>query len=132
MLSIRTNLGSIGAQRTLSDNQGTLDNALAKLSSGFRITKASDDAAGLGVSTNLTAQLRSYEQAARNASDGLSVVQTAESALNEVTNILIRMRELAMQSASDGVGTNERAFINRENLQLQSELDRLNSTTEFN
>jgi flagellin len=109
-----------------------LDTSLAKLSSGYRITKASDDAAGLGVSANLTAQQRSYEQAARNASDGLSVVQTAEAGLNEVTNILIRIRELAMQSASDGVGPNERAFIQRENQQLQDELNRVNATTEFN
>jgi flagellin len=116
----------------LNDNQGLLDASLAKLSSGFRITKASDDAAGLGVSANLNAQQRSYEQAARNANDGLSVVQTAEAGLNEVTNILIRMRELAMQSASDGVGSNERTFIETENDQLQAELNRLDGSVEFN
>jgi flagellin len=132
MISIRSNIASITAQRSLSANQGALETSLAKLSSGYRISKASDDAAGLGVSTNLTAQLRAYEQGARNASDGLSVVQTLEAGLNEVTNILIRVRELAMQSASDGVGPNERAFIQRENAQLQAELDRLDASAEFN
>jgi flagellin len=132
VISIRSNIASITAQRTLSENQHVLETSLAKLSSGYRITKASDDAAGLGVSTNLTAQLRAYEQGARNASDGLSVVQTVEAGLNEVTNILIRVRELAMQSASDGVGANERAFIQRENAQLQAELDRLDASAEFN
>jgi flagellin len=131
-LSVRSNISSITAQRTLNDNQSLLDTSLAKLSSGYRITKASDDAAGLGVSANLTAQLRSYEQGARNANDGLSVVQTAEAGLNEVTNILIRMRELAMQSASDGVGSNERTFIQTENATLQAELNRLDGSVEFN
>jgi flagellin len=131
-LSIRSNISSITAQRNLGDNQNLLDASLAKLSSGYRITKASDDAAGLGVSANLTAQLRSYEQGARNANDGLSVVQTAEAGLNEITNILIRIRELAMQSASDGVGSNERAFIETENVALQAELTRLDASVEFN
>jgi flagellin len=132
MLSIRSNISSLAAQRSLTDNQTALESSLAKLSTGFRITKAGDDAAGLGVSTNLTAQLRAYEQGARNANDGLSVVQIVEAGLSEVTNILIRIRELAMQSASDGVGPNERAFIQRENAQLQAELDRLDATAEFN
>jgi flagellin len=132
VISIRSNIASIAAQRNLADNQNALESSLAKLSSGYRITKAADDAAGLGVSTNMTAQLRSFEQGARNASDGLSVVQTVEAGLNEVTNILIRVRELAMQSASDGVGANERAFIQRENAQLQAELDRIDASAEFN
>lgn len=132
MLSIRTNVSSIAAQRSLSSSQMQLDSSLSKLSSGYRITKASDDAAGLGVSTNLTAQIRSYEQAGRNANDGLSVVQTAESALNETANILTRMRELAMQSASDGIGATERAYIQEETDALISELDRIDAVTEFN
>ena len=132
-LSIRTNTASLNAARNLSSNQIGLDSSLAKLSSGFRITKASDDAAGLGVSANLTAQFRSYNQAARNANDGISLIQTAESALNEVTNILTRMRELAMQAASDGVTDTERAnFIQEENSELRSELDRISATTEYN
>ncbi len=132
MLSIRTNTSSLAAQRNLNSNQMGLDSSLSKLSSGYRITRASDDAAGLGVSTNLTAQVRSYDQASRNANDGLSVVQTAESAMNESTNILTRMRELAMQSASDGISGTERAYIQEENTALIAELDRIDAVTEFN
>lgn len=132
MMSIRSNLSSLNAQRNLGVSQTQLDSSLAKLSSGYRITKASDDAAGLGVSSNLTAQYRSYVQAARNANDGLSVVQTAEASLNEVSNILTRMRELAMQSASDGIGTTERGYIQEETDNLIDELDRIDATTEFN
>ena len=132
MLSIRTNVSALSAQRNMSSNQMQLDSTLSKLSSGYRITKASDDAAGLGVSTNLTAQVRSYTQAVRNANDGLSVVQTAEAATNETANILTRMRELAMQSASDGIGTTERAYIQEENTALIAELDRIDAVTEFN
>jgi flagellin len=132
MLPIRSNVSSIGAQRNLNASQGAVDTSLGKLSSGFRITSASDDAAGLGVSTALSAQLRSFEQAARNADDGLSVVQTAEAGLNEATEILKRIRELAVQSASDGLTANERTFVQKENIQLQGELDRINATAEFN
>ena len=132
MLSIRTNVSSLSAQRNLQSNQRGLDSTLGKLSSGYRITRASDDAGGLGVSTNLTAQVRSYDQASRNANDGLSVTQTAESALNETTNILTRMRELAMQSASDGISSTERAYIQEENDALISELDLIDAVTEFN
>jgi flagellin len=132
MMSIRTNISSLSAQRGLMNAQHQLDSSLAKLSSGYRISKASDDAAGLGVSQNLTAQFRSYGQAARNANDGLSVVQTAESALNEVGNVLTRLRELTMQSASDGVSNTERAFIQEEADALLDELDRIDATTEFN
>ncbi|MFZ9885907.1 MAG: flagellin [Myxococcota bacterium] len=132
MLSVRTNVSSLNAQRNLSSNQMQLDQSLNKLSSGYRINRASDDAAGLGVSTNMNAQIRSYNQAVRNANDGLSVVQTAESALNEVANILTRMRELTMQSASDGVGATERAYIQEENAQLIAELDRIDAVAEFN
>ncbi|MCP4503810.1 MAG: flagellin FliC [Deltaproteobacteria bacterium] len=132
MLSIRTNVASQTAQRNLSQTSMQLNSTLSKLSSGYRITKASDDAAGLGVSTNLTAQVRSYDQAIRNASDGKNVVQTAEASLNETSNILTRMRELAMQSASDGISNTERAYITEEKNALVSELDRIDSTTEFN
>jgi flagellin len=132
MLSLRTNVSALSAQRNLGQTQNALDSSLSKLSSGYRITRASDDAAGLGVSTNLMAQIRSYEQATRNANDGLSVVQTAEGALNETANILTRMRELAMQSASDGIGTTERAYIQEETDALIAELDRIDAVTEFN
>src|ERR1700753_3591832 len=103
-LSIKTNVASLDAQRNLFQTEQSLDSSLAKLSSGFRITKAGDDAAGLGISSNLEAEIGSYDQASRNAQDGISLVQTAEGSLNETTNILTRLRELAMESASDGVG----------------------------
>ena len=131
-LSIRTNFASLDAQRNLSVTQNALNTSVARLSSGMRITKAGDDAAGLGISVNLEAQISSFNQAARNAGDGISLVQTAEGSLNEVSNILSRMRELAMQSASDGVGTTQRGYINTEATDLASELDRINATAEFN
>jgi flagellin len=132
MLSLRTNISSLTAQGNLTKTQSMLDASMAKLSSGYRITSASDDAAGLGVSTNLTAQIRSYNQASRNANDGLSVVQTAEGSLNEVANILGRLRELTMQSSSDGIGTTERGFIQTETDQLLDEVNRIGVTTEYN
>jgi flagellin len=131
-IGIRTNVASINGQRNLANTQMQLESSLSKLSSGYRITKAGDDAAGLGISVNLEAQVRSYNQAARNASDGLSVIQTAEGALNETTNILTRMRELAMQAASDGVGATERGYIGEEITQLQNEVNRIATGTEFN
>lgn len=132
MLSIRTNVASMSAQKSLMGSTDSLQSSMSKLSSGMRITRASDDAAGLGVSQNLTAQVKSYNQASRNASDGLSVVQTAESALNETGNILTRMRELTMQSASDGISNTERAYIQEETDALVTELGRIDSSTEFN
>jgi flagellin len=131
-MSIRTNVSSINAQRNLWGNEMALDSSLEKLSSGYRITKAGDDAAGLGISSNLGAQIRSYNQAARNASDAISLVQTAESALNEQTNILTRLRELAMQSASDGIGDTERGYIQTEVDAQTTEIDRIASTAEYN
>jgi flagellin len=132
MLSIRTNVASLNAQKSLTSSTESLQGSMSKLSSGMRITRASDDAAGLGVSANLSAQVRSYNQATRNASDGLSVVQTAQAALNETGNILTRLRELTMQSASDGISNTERAYIQEEGDQLIEELDRIDATTEFN
>lgn len=132
VMSIQTNVGSLNAQRNLFQTQQKLESSLSKLSSGFRITKAGDDAAGLGVSNNLQAQIRSYNQAARNAGDGQSVVQTAEGGLNEISNILARMRELAMESASDGISDTERAYVNKESEALISEIDRIAQTAEFN
>jgi flagellin len=105
---------------------------MARLSSGYRITKAGDDAAGLGISTKLNAQIRSYTQAIRNANDGMSVLQTSEASLNETANILTRLRELAMESASDGIGASERGYVQVEASQLLSEVDRIALTTKFN
>jgi flagellin len=131
-LSIRTNVASLDAQKNLFNNENSLDSSLSKLSSGYRITKAGDDAAGLGISSNLTAQIASYNQASRNAQDGMSLVQTAEGALNETTNILTRLRELATQSASDGVGNTERGYIQTETSALTTEIDRIANATEYN
>lgn len=130
--SIRTNTSSIFAQANLYNSQLQLDSSLSKLSSGLRISKAGDDAAGLGISVGLESQIRSYNQAFRNANDGISVIQTAEGALNETTNLFTRLRELAVQSASDGVGSTERGYINNEATQLTAEIDRIANSTEFN
>ena len=131
-MSIRTNIASLNAQRNLGNTQSTLDSSMSRLSSGFRITKAGDDAAGLGISTKLESQIRSYAQAARNANDGISVIQSTESALNESANILTRLRELAMQSASDGIGDTERGYVQKEAGALVDELERIAQVTEYN
>jgi flagellin len=131
-LSIRTNVASLDAQRNLGITQEGLARSMSRLSSGFRITRSGDDAAGLGISTKLEAQIRSYNQAIRNANDGLSVVQTAEAGLDESANILTRLRELAMQSASDGIGDTERAYVDTEAQGLLAELQRISQTTQFN
>jgi len=131
-MSIRTNVSSLNAQRNLYQTQLQLDSSLSRLSSGYRITKPGDDAAGLGISVNLEAQIRSYGQAVRNANDGVSVIQATEAGLNEASNILARMRELAMQSASDGIGNTERGYIQTENSALIAELDRIAAVTEYN
>jgi flagellin len=131
-MTIRTNVASLNAQRNLFTNSTGLESSLSRLSSGMRITKAGDDAAGLGISVNLEAQIRSYNQASRNASDGISLVQTAEAALNETSNILSRLRELAMQSASSGVGNTERGYIQKEADALTTEIQRIAGGTEYN
>lgn len=131
-LSIRTNVSSLNAQRNLNQTQNQLDASLSRLSSGYRITKAGDDAAGLGISVNLQAQIRSFSQAARNAQDGISLVQTAEGSLNEISNILVRLRELGIQAASAGVGETERGYIQEEVTQLTGEIDRIIASAEFN
>jgi flagellin len=129
---INTNTASIAAQRSLSINNRESESSLAKLSSGSRITKAADDAAGLAISEKLKSQIRSTVQADRNANDGISMIQVAEGGLNEVQNILTRLRELGIQSASDTVGDTERGFTNMEYQQLKSELQRISEVTEFN
>lgn len=130
--SIRTNVGSINAQRNLFNSSSALSDSFARLSSGYRITKAGDDAAGLGISVNLESQIRSFNQANRNAQDAGSVVATAEANLNQTTELLTRMRELAMQSASSSIGNTERGYIQNENAALISEIDRISNAAEFN
>ena len=128
-LRISTNIAAVNAQRNLSVSQTAIQSSLEKLSSGSRINKAADDAAGLAISENLKAQIRSTRQANRNANDGISMVQTAEGGLNEVGNIIVRMRELGIQAASDTVSDTERGFVNKEVQQLKSELQRISSVT---
>jgi len=131
-LRINTNVTSLAAQRTLGVNNAEQASTLGKLSSGTRIVKAADDAAGLAISEKLRAQIRGVNQAERNANDGISMIQTAEGGLNEGSNILIRLRELAVQSSSDTVGEAERKFTDLEYQNLKQELERISQVTEFN
>lgn len=129
---INTNVSSIAAQRSLGKSTRETESTLAKLSSGTRITKSADDAAGLAISEKLKSQIRSTAQANRNANDGISMIQTAEGAMNEVSSMLTRLRELAIQSASDTVGDAERSFTDMEYQSLKQEIERISQTTEFN
>ena len=131
-LRVNTNVAALNAQRQLMGTKLRLDKSFEKLASGFRINRAGDDAAGLAISENLKAQVRGLKQASRNAQDGISLVQVAEGGLSEVSNILIRLRELAVQAASDTIGPVERQFLNVEYDQLVSEVDRIADGTEFN
>ena len=131
-LSVNTNVAAINAYRNLSTTQTSLSKSLEKLSSGFRINRAADDAAGLAISEGLRSQISGLTQAARNAQDGISVVQTAEGALTEVHSILHRMRDLAVQAANDSNSTEARSNIVTEATQLQAELKRIAESTNFN
>jgi flagellin len=131
-LRINTNTASLNAQRVLWNTKLSLDKSMEKLASGYRINRAGDDAAGLAISENLKAQVRGLKQAARNGNDGISLVQVAEGAMNELSQILVRLRELAVQAASDTIGPVERQFLNVEYDQLVSEIDRIADSTEFN
>lgn len=131
-LRINTNVGSLAAQRSLGKTNRDLNSSFRKLSSGQRITRAADDAAGLAISEKLKSQIRSVQQAKRNAEDGVSLVQTAEGGLSEISNIIIRLRELAIQAASDTVGDTERGFSNIEFEQLKEEIQRISKSSEFN
>ncbi len=131
-LRIATNIASESVQKNLRQVSTEGQDSLEKLSSGKRINKASDDAAGLAIATNLSAQTRGLRQATRNANDGISLVQTAEGGINEVSNILIRLRELSVQAASDTVGDKERGFLDKEYQQLTQEVDRISQATVFN
>lgn len=129
---INTNIASLRAQGSLRKVNAETESTFAKLSSGTRITKSADDAAGLAISEKLKAEIRSSNQANRNANDAVSMVQVAEGGLNETQNILTRLRELAIQSASDTVGDVERGMTNVEYQQLKDELNRISQVTEFN
>ncbi|MGE4231804.1 MAG: flagellin [Bacteriovoracia bacterium] len=129
---IATNTTALNAIRTLNTTRSRLDKTLEKLSSGSRINRSGDDAAGLAISENLIAQVRGLRQAKRNAQDGVSLIQVSEGGLNEISNILIRLRELSVQAASDTVGETERKFTDREFQSLKEEIDRISNATEFN
>lgn len=130
-IRISTNISAINAQRTMTSSQRMAAKSMEQLASGSRINKAADDAAGLAISENLKSQIRSLSQAGRNANDGISMVQTAEGGLTEISNILTRMRELGIQSASDTIGDSERGFLDREIQQLKSESERITQVTRF-
>jgi flagellin len=131
-LRIATNTQALAAQRFLTTNHENQNRALEHLASGSRINRAGDDAAGLAISEKLRSHTRSLKQATRNANDGVSMIQTAEGAMNEVSNILIRLRELSIQSSSDTIGDTERSFVDKEVQHLKSEIDRISNVTEFN
>lgn len=131
-LRINTNVPALVAQRNLRTTRASLDRSLERLASGSRINHAGDDAAGLAISESLRAQIRGIAMAERNAQDGVSLVQVAESAMGEVSNILIRLRELGVQAASDTVGPTERRFLDLEFQESLAEIDRIANSTEFN
>lgn len=130
-MRISTNVASINAQNTMGKTQQAMNTSMAQLASGSRINKAADDAAGLSISETMNAHIKSYNQAARNANDGISLVQVAEGGLNEISNIMVRLRELGIQAASDTVGETERGFINKEVTQLKDEAQRIAVSTKF-
>lgn len=130
-MRVSTNMAAINAQRNLTGSQRTVSKSMAQLASGSRINIAADDAAGLAISEKLKSSIRSARQANRNANDGISMVQTAEGGLNEISNIVTRLREIGIQAASDTVGTTERSFIDKEVQQLKSEVDRIALSTKW-
>ena len=131
-MRIRTNVASLQAQRNLLENAQKQNDSLERLASGYRINKSADDAAGLAISESLRGKIRSLNVAKRNANDGISLIQIAEGSMNEMSNIVIRLRELTAQAASDTLGGEERSYLNREYTQLVQEVDRIGKTAEFN
>lgn len=131
-IRINTNVESVFAQKHLARTQRSLRSTMEHLSSGLRLTRAADDAAGMGVSQKMRAHIQSLKMAQRNANDGISLVQTAEGALSETGDILARMRELAVESASDVLQATERAYLQTEFTALQEEIERIADSTEFN
>lgn len=130
-MRISTNVASLNAQRSLSTNTVAMQKSMAQISTGSRITKAGDDAAGLAISENLKSQVRSLGQASRNANDGISMIQTAEQAMGEASNIITRLRELGIQAGSDTIGEAERGFIQKEVDSLKAEIQRVAESTTF-
>lgn len=131
-LRIYTNVESLAAQRHLGNNSLNLSKSLERLSSGKRINRSADDAAGLAISENIRAKVRGLGQASRNANDGISLIQVAEGGFSEIGNIMIRLRELVVQASSDTIGAQERTFLDKEYQQLTQEIDRISGSTEFN
>lgn len=131
-LRINTNVQSLSAQRNLGTTNSNMRTSMEKLASGSRINHAADDAAGLAISEQMKAQIRSVRQDVRNANDGISMIQTAEGGMNEISNVLVRFRELSIQAASDTLTDRERGFIDKEAQQLKMEVDRIAKSTEFN
>jgi flagellin len=130
-LRIATNVAAVNARKAMDGNSRNIQKSFAQLSSGSRITKAADDAAGLSISETLKSTIRGYQQAKRNANDGISMVQVAEGGLGEISNILTRLRELGVQASTATVGDNERKFINTEVQQLKNEIQRIAESTRF-
>jgi len=131
-LRVNTNVASLNAQRHLYDTTTRFSKSMERLSSGLRINRSGDDAAGLAISESLKSDIRALQQASRNAADGISLVQTAEGSLDEVNNILLRLRELAEQSATETLGSQERDYLDAEFQELLDEVDRISTTAEFN
>ncbi len=131
-IRINTNIAAINTRRNLSNTTAQFQKSMEKLSSGLRINRAADDAAGLAISEGLRADIRALEQASRNAGDGISMVQTAEGALDEVSNILLRMKELAEQSLTGTLSDTERGYLDAEYTELQNEINRISDSAEFN
>jgi flagellin len=131
-LRINTNVASLNSQRHLFNTTNRFNKSMEKLSSGMRINRSGDDAAGLAISEGLRSDIRALDQAGRNAADGISLVQVAEGALDEVSNILLRMRELAEQAATETLGEAERGYLDQEYQELLTEIDRISATAEFN
>jgi flagellin len=131
-MSIRTNMAALSSINTLGRTQGNLSNSLERISSGLRINRAADDAAGLGVATRMEADNTSLQQAMRNTNDGISMIQTAEGSLEQLTNIMTRVRELTVQSANETYSSSDRTMISTEMTQLKNEFERITATSEFN
>jgi flagellin len=131
-LRITNNVQSLNAQRNINKSQFGLSKSLERLSSGLRINKAGDDAAGLAISEKLRSNIRALNQASRNASDGVALIQTAEGAMDEINNMLVRMKELAEQSSTGTVGATERGYLNSEYTALRNEITRIADSTKFN
>lgn len=131
-LVVNTNVGSLRAQNSVAKSQGALQKSFQRLSSGFRINQASDDAAGMGISESLKARIRSFSVAERNTNNAVSMTNTAEGGLNQISGIIVRMRELAVQSANGDLTSTDRSYIDTEFGLLKDEIDRLSETTQYN